>query len=258
MQNYQDFLKKTALTQVQSIECYMFNNTKVWLKKASKRHPWWIYAPFQWITKLLGFSLLTPVPNHGGINTIQCEAKRLQTLKNTGIAVPELLAQSDLGILIQDITPEGNPTIQLDQALAQAIAFETRQKLFFKTVGEIKKIHQKNQYLSEAFARNILIDTEGSLYFIDFETDPLKTLNLEICQARDWLCFLFSTAFRFSEQEAVHIQEQFKKELQGYPDALFELKLIGKRFAWLNKVGVEKTGSDGKRLKVFLTFLKNL
>lgn len=258
MQNYQNFLNQTAPHQAQSIECYTVNETKVWLKKASQRHPWWIYAPFQWITKIFGLQLLTPVPNHGGKDAIRCEAERLLTLKTAGINVPEVLAQSEQGLLIQDIANPNSITIQLDHAFAQEPNFEQRAHLFLNAVEAIKKLHDKKQYLSEAFARNILVDEQHTFYFIDFETDPLNVLNLETCQARDWLCFLFSTAFRFNEEERPHIEKFFKEALHTNPHALFELGLIGKRFSWLNKIGVEKTGNDGKRLKVFLTFLKNI
>ena len=258
MQKYQEFLEHTVSTQTRSIQSYVIDDLKVWLKKASQRHPWWLYLPLQWISKCLNLQILAPVPNYGGSDAIRCEAKRIRQLEQIGISVPKVLAESNSGLLIQDIANHDQQLKQLDHAFAQEPNFEKRKHLFNITIQALKHIHSKNCYLSEAFARNILVDSQDHISFIDFETDPHITLPLEICQARDWLCLLFSTAFRFKPEERPIIEQLVKDELKDRQDILFQLAKVGRRFAWLNRVGVEKTGNDGKRMKVFLIFLKNL
>lgn len=258
MHKYQEFLEHTAPTQSQSIQPYVIDGLKVWLKKASKRHPWWLYLPVQWLSKLLNIQILTPVPNYGGADAIHCEAKRIRQLEKIGVAVPKVLAESNAGLLIQDIANHDQQLMQLDQALGRESDFQKRKYLFEITIHALKQIHAQNGYLSEAFARNILIDSQQNLSFIDFETDPRATLDLEICQARDWLCLLFSTAFRFNEQERPVMEQLVKQALKDRQDILYQLSKVGRRFGWLNSVGVEKTGNDGKRMKIFLIFLKNL
>ncbi|MHA3058098.1 BUD32 family EKC/KEOPS complex subunit [Acinetobacter sp. ANC 4641] len=258
MHKYQEFLEHTAPTQTESIQSYMIDDLKVWLKKASKRHPWWIYLPLQWFSKLLNMQILAPVPNYGGADAIHCEAKRIRELEAIGASVPKVLAESDTGLLIQDISYHDQQLMQLDHAFARTSDFQQRQNLFEAAIRALKQIHAKNNYLSEAFARNILIDSQQNISFIDFETDPRTTLDLEICQARDWLCLLFSTAFRFNEQERPVIEQLVREALKDRQDILLRLNKVGCRFAWLNSVGVERTGNDGKRMKIFLIFLKNL
>lgn len=258
MHKYQEFLEHTVSSQSRSIQPYVIDGLKVWLKKASKRHPWWLYLPLRWFSKLLNMQILAPVPNYGGSNAIHCEAQRIRQLGEIGVSVPKLLAESSSGLLIQDIAHQDKKLMQLDHALARESDFEQRKNLFETAIHALKQIHAKNCYLSEAFARNILIDSQHNISFIDFETDPHKTLDLETCQARDWLCLLFSTAFRFNEQERPIIEQLVKDELRDRQDILVQLSKVGHRFAWLNRVGVEKTGNDGKRMKVFLIFLSNL
>ena len=258
MPKYQDFLEHTVSNQSRSIQPYVIDGLKVWLKKASKRYPWWLYLPLQWFSKLLNMQILAPVPNYGGSDAIRCEAQRIRQLEKIGVSVPKVLAESDTGLLIQDIANHDQQLMQLDHALAREPDFNKRKQLFETAVHALKKIHAKNCYLSEAFARNILVDSQQNISFIDFETDPHQTLDLETCQARDWLCLLFSTAFRFNDQERPSIEQLIKHELKDRQDILFQLHKVGHRFAWLNRVGVEKTGNDGKRMKVFLIFLSNL
>ena len=254
---HHEFLTKTAPQQKDSIQGYRLEDgSKVWLKKAVSRHSKWLYMLVQWLAHICQLDLLLPVRNYGGKEAILCEAERLNTLANVGVRVPKVLALSNAGLLIEDMAIQGKKIRQIDQALAQEKDFAKRKAIFQLTVSEIQKIHQKDQYLSEAFARNILIDSNKQISFIDFETDPSTVFDLQTCQARDWLCFLFSTTFRFSEQERIEIIQLIKKELPTH--TLFKLHQLGQRFAWLNKIGVEKFGNDGKRLKIFLIFLTNL
>lgn len=259
MQKYQDFLNQQVLIQTKSMKAYRLNDLKVWLKKSSTRHPWWIYLPLQWFSKLFQLDLLVPVPNHGGKDAILCEAKRLETLASIGINVPKVLAVSAKGLLIEDIASGNDKKLmQLDRALSDEPNFEKRSSLFLKTIHAIQDIHSKNQYLSEAFARNILVDSQQNIAFIDFETDPATVLDIDTCQTRDWLCLIFSTAFRFNDQERPYIEAMLKQQLEKSPKTLQDLNRIGKKFAWLNKIGIEKVGNDGIRMKDFLIFLNHL
>ena len=258
MQKYQKFLADTVVTQTDSIRSYQLDDIKVWLKKASKRHSKWLYTLASWAARLFNVQILTPVPNYGGAESIRCEANRIQTLASIGVNVPQILAVSDQGLLIQDISHDGSPLMQLDHALAHEANFERRFAFFKQASQEIKKIHLKNNYLSEAFGRNILVDHQLNVSFIDFETDPRTVLDLETCQARDWLCFIFSTAFRFNEQERPQVENYISNLLKDQPTSIAQLSKLGRRFGWLNQVKVEKTGNDGKRMKIFLMFLQKL
>lgn len=255
---YASFLQENALEQVDPVQPYNINNQKVWLKKASQRHSTWIYLPLQWLSKLLGLSMLAPVPNKGGEDAIACEVSRIQTLKKLGISVPDLLAFQNNAFLSKDASSNGNPVVQLEEALSIQTTTEQRLALFHKAIDALEDIHLQNSYLSEAFARNILVDNEQNFSFIDFETDPGQYLSLEDCHTRDWLCFIFSTSHRFDEHELDQAAELLVDALRLHPQAFKDICRVGRKLIWLLAIKPEKFGNDGKRLRKCIYLLKIL
>jgi hypothetical protein len=61
----------------------------------------------------------------------------------------------------------------------------------------LARLHARGQYLSQGFARNIIVDTASQpprlAGAIDFEDNPLEVMSLPEAQVRDWLAFLQST-----------------------------------------------------------------
>lgn len=255
---YAEFLQAHALTQVPTVQSYEINAQKVWLKKAAQHHSTWIYLPLKWLSGLFGLTMLVPVPNRGGIEAIACELKRIKTLKQAGITVPEILAEQENAFLLKDNADKGSSVIQFEYALQQQPTTEARLALFQKAINAIENIHQKNCYLSEAFARNILIDAEHNFSFIDFETDPGEYMSQQDCYTRDWLCFVFSSAHRFPDHElddAIHI---LRTSLTPHPKTLQDIGKIGSKISWLLKINPDRFGNDGKRLKRSIYMLNRL
>ena len=255
---YNDFLKKNALKQEKSVQSYKINHQKIWLKKASQRHSTWIYLPLQWCSKLLGLSMLAPVPNRGGEEAIACEISRIQALKKLDIHVPDILAYQNNAFILKDASLNGEPVTQLDHALSIQETTEQRLALFSNTTKALENIHQENSYLSEAFARNILVDTDQKFSFIDFETDPGQYLSLKDCHTRDWLCFIFSTAHCFEKHELNQAAKVLVNTLELTPDVFNDICRVGRKITWLLKLKPEKLGSDGKRLTKCISILKML
>lgn len=252
---YSDFLKKNSLIQKSSVQSYETNNQKVWLKKATQRHSTWIYLPLQWFSKLLGLSMLAPVPNRGGEEAIACEVNRIQSLKKLGVRVPDILASQKDAFLLKDTSPNEEPVIQLERALSIQLTTENRLALFQKAIDTLESIHLKNSYLSEAFTRNILVDSEQNFSFIDFETDPGQYLSLDDCHTRDWLCFIFSTSHRFEEHELDQAADLLINTLKLHPHTFKDICRVGNKITWLLSLKPEKLGSDGKRLKKCISLL---
>lgn len=170
MSDYQSFLESTLATQSDSIQSYELDSRKVWLKKASERHGLWLYTPLKWLAKIFNLGSITPVPNQGGSAAIQCEFKRIQQLKALGISTPNVLALSKKGILLEDVGSQRQSQVsQLDQKIASLKDHPEQQfDLFHQAIQAIRQIHQHEGYLSEAFARNILVDEQNQFTFIDF------------------------------------------------------------------------------------------
>jgi tRNA A-37 threonylcarbamoyl transferase component Bud32 len=254
-QFYFNFLQEHLEKQKDSIESYKIENKKVWLKKASSRHSSWIYLPLTWFSKIFGLGFLKPVPNYGGEISIKCEVKRIQQLSQTGIHVPEILAYSSQGILLKDAARENKPVLQLQEALKQEASTETRLSLYTDAIQQIQSIHNASCYLSEAFSRNILVDQDRNFSFIDFETDPGEVLTLDECYARDWLCFIFSTASCFNEDEIDQVRYLLRDHLIKDQKTYHTLCKVGRKIKWILKLKLEKLGSDGRRLNKCILLL---
>ena len=255
---YLNFLDQASKTQKKSVQKYELHGEQVWLKKASKRHSTWIYLPLGWVSKLLGLHMLAPVPNYGSNKAISCEIQRLQELQELGIRVPTLLAQRQDCFLIQDAAQNKGQSVQLGSALKKQPNTESRLTLYAKAVQAIHDIHSRNAYLSEAFARNMLIDDQQNLTFIDFETDPAHVLSLEECQSRDWLCFIFSTADYFNDDELLQASYLLSLILSEHPQSFSDVSRVAQKAQWIAKLKPEKLGHDGVRLVKCIQLLQHI
>ncbi|MFM6905932.1 MAG: serine/threonine protein kinase [Acinetobacter tjernbergiae] len=260
MDDFQNFLETSLTGQQSSIHVYDLSSRKVWLKKASERHGLWLYTPLKWLAKIFNLGAMVPVPNQGGSAAIQCESKRIQQLKSLGVSTPNVLAISQKGILLEDIgSQHQTQVIQLDQALAQCQNdIASKSLLFSQAIQAIQYIHSQKGYLSEAFARNILVDQNHQFSFIDFETDPLEVLSLHDCFVRDWLLFIFSTAYHFEFEQLADASQILYRALLAEPQVYSDICKVGKRLKWVLNFNISKVGNDGKRIQKCVLFLRYL
>lgn len=244
-----DFLRQNAASQQVAIARYRTESGPVWLRKALAHHALWIYTPLRWLTRFLRVRALQPVPNPGGAIAVNREAKRLRELANAGIAVPVLLAKQEDALLMTDVSMEGKSR-QLEHALKQSESGHQCLQLFAQAVQSLGRVHAADQYLSQAFARNIMLTNDGSIAFIDFEDDPGEVMALPLCQARDWLCFIFSTAIIMAQknQSDVAVSTLTETISQGSYAAQKALLKVCRRLAWIRFLPIAKLGSDGLRV----------
>ncbi|WOE32873.1 MULTISPECIES: serine/threonine protein kinase [unclassified Acinetobacter] len=256
MSQYSNFIEQMSLEQQSSIQSYELQNQKVWLKKASPRHATWIYLPLHWISKCLGLNMFAPVPNYGGKQAIDCEVKRIQQLHRLGIQVPEILAYNDSAVLLKDAAQAGQQIEQLEYALKKSQPSASRLSLYADAICAIQHIHDLDCYLSEAFARNILVDNQHQFTYIDFETDPKQRLSLQDCQTRDWLFFMFSTACHFNEDEIQSASTLLIENISKNKAIYHDICRVGRKLQWILKLKLEKLGGDGRRLRKGLLLLQ--
>lgn len=163
------------------------DGTKVWIRKAGRHNARWRYALLGMVARYLKLGVLKPVPSLGGEPAITTESKRLYELRAAGIAVPELLAVRKNALMFGNL--EGIP---LDTQIRQE-AEAGKSDAWLAGLEAIARVHKKRQFLSQAFARNMMSDGKN-ISFLDFEDDPSEVLTIAQCQARDWLCYIHSTA----------------------------------------------------------------
>ncbi len=154
-----------------------------------QRHPA-LYRLLNALAWMTGAPFLKAVPMHGGAQAQQTEVARLRALHAAGARVPQVLhvapdhfvmqwlGGDHLGTLLQAGHPQG--------------------EALWREAGDLLvRLHARGQYLSQGFARNLIVDTSHEpprlAGAIDFEDDPLQVMSLPQAQVRDWLAFLQST-----------------------------------------------------------------
>jgi tRNA A-37 threonylcarbamoyl transferase component Bud32 len=222
-------------TAIQRIET---SNGHVWLKVASKPHPKAGYWLLNLLSKTIGSDLVRAVPNPGGNQSIAIEKERIESLAQHGIKVPEIIDAGDDFILLSHLGDDMRSHLNGMHNVKDRLA------LLKQVTQSIVKLHQKEQYLSQAFARNITIDSEGQVGFIDFEDDPLTVLKLHQAQARDILLFVNSTAYLFQDSIQVYVEsmtrflsaysDEIQQELQQASKVMSSLVKLA-RYNWLGR-----------------------
>lgn len=164
-----------------------------WLKLAVPPSPAWRYQLLGLAARALRLTALQPLRPPGGHGGLALEARRLQGLREAGLRVPEVLADSTDWLVLADLG-----SITLEHSLRQASADE-RLRLWQEGAAYLIRAHRAGQYLSQAFSRNFVCSVHG-LGAIDFEDDSCAMMTLTDAQVRDWLPYCFSTAIYFRER----------------------------------------------------------
>src|SRR5690606_1362782 len=140
------------------------------------------------VARRLGMAALRPPPHRGGRQALAVEARRLRTLGQQGVPVPEVLSvdgdtlwRSDMGRTLASQLREAGGDAGAIDALAGAAA------------SAIADAHRRGAYLGQPLPRNMTFGENG-IGFLDFEEDPLEVMSLEQAQARDWVMFAFGMA----------------------------------------------------------------
>lgn len=194
----QSWLREHAQQQRENIARHVLpDGQSAWLRRAGARNPAWRYGVMALVARGLGLDVLRPVPNLGGEAAIATEARRLRDLAARGVLVPQLLAAQTDALLISDVGGE-NLLVRIS-----AQAREGSLQHWQLGLEAIAQAHARGAYLSQAFARNMVIHENGDIAFIDFEDDPGDYLPVIACQCRDWLCYLQSSAWPIAENQLI-------------------------------------------------------
>ena len=243
--NYAAQLAALAAAQTETIARHRLDNGEtVWLRKAAPRQAAWRYSLLNGLAKVCRLGVLTPVPNPGGEAGIAIEAGRLRELAAAGIPAPKLLAVQENALLMSHMG---------EQTLLIAIEKQTEAgslEGWLQGLHAIEAVHRQNQFLSQAFARNMVLTETGGIGFIDFEDNPATVLSLQQCQSRDWLCYLQSTAdillrSGLLDQAAEHCKACLQRQ---NPAIIRTLRRSVRPILWMRRIQSERWGCDTLRL----------
>jgi tRNA A-37 threonylcarbamoyl transferase component Bud32 len=203
----------------------------------------------KWLSLLTRNPLLQPVPAYGGARAQNTEVQRLQQLSAAGLPVPVVLHQAPDYIALQFLPGES-----LQHGLTQTP--DLAMGLFEQGLLAIWHVHKQGQYLSQAFARNIMVSS-GQLWFIDFEDDPLEVMDVQQAQTRDWLAYLLSTIWMANAPQEALLQSWHR--LFEQLDANTQKRLVQScsRLVWLRHLSNQRKpwGRDVVTLQALGDFL---
>lgn len=144
------------------------------------------YNVLNGVARMVGLPMLRAAPALGGATSQRVEVERLRSLAEAGVCVPEVL-HVDEHFFVQRFIQGPLLFERLRDGDAPALLWWQR------GVHMLVELHASQQYLSQAFTRNIITVGEH-LAMIDFEDDPLQVMPLAQAQARDWLAYLYTSA----------------------------------------------------------------
>lgn len=171
------------------------------------------------LARMLRIRALRPPPHAGGAEARRIEARRLAELDALGVHVPHIMGESESVLVLSDLGQT------LAQRLREAGDDDARiDALTASVVAAIARAHRDGAYFGQLLPRNIAIDDDGIVGFLDFEEDPLQVMSLRDAQTRDWLLFAFGMT-RYYEQRPQVLADLIAGALR---DALQE---VGERTA---------------------------
>ncbi len=215
--DYAAFLQEQLPLQHALVQQHQWQGQTLWLKKAGPRHGMWRYQLLGAVARISRSALLQPVPNLGGQAAIATEVRRLQDLAAAGIRVPEVLAVQADGFLMRNLG-QHHLLHELHSA-AHSPGRTGLLPLWQEGLDFLSRVHTQGQCLSQAFSRNIVRCDDGELGAIDFEDDPSASLPLALCQARDALAFVHSSAL-FLQEDLPQAQALWRQWLAGQNAAM--------------------------------------
>ncbi len=261
-----DFLRTTLPTQQAGIARHVLDGRRVWLKKAGPRNPRWRYWLLGALAGALRLDVLKPVMNLGGEAAIAHEARRLRELAALGVRVPQVLAEQPDGLLLSDLgdhrAASHATTAPVDTMLGEIAAAARRGQAdalatWKLGLDAIADVHARGSYLSQAFARNLVLCPDGRIGFIDFEDDPGHSLGVAQCQARDWLSYMQSTAMYLVQAEAIAVATPIWHDVLSHEPAEVRRAIedAASRMRWLRGLPHgPRWGTDTRRLRSAAVF----
>lgn len=171
--------------------------TVLWVKRAEPPHPSVLIRLYN--LAMTPVPLLRSVPNPGGVAALHNESRRLHALAAQDVPVPQVVAQGAQWLATTDAGAEPLQA-RLDRLLHarddSGVLAAWKQGL-----RAIANAHARGAYLSQCFARNMVVGPNDRIHFIDFEEDPGEVMTVAQAQVRDWALYVHSTAFFLQQRE---------------------------------------------------------
>ena len=260
--NYNEELQSLLPQQTRPLQRYFLPNEEwVWVRKAYPANPAIYYKLLEILTVYIFRLPIFRPAYRGKKQAIIDEATRLAALEKAHISAPKLLAQSEDGLMMSDLG-KGQTLKTLDDLMANRADCKMAIFPVWKSgIDALIALHNKGQYLAQAFARNMLELPDKQVAFLDFEEDPAHKLTLTECQVRDILCYLFSSVHYFCDEDDIDDALNYCAEQRptARPETVALFYQTIRKFKWMRYLhSPYLMGRDGKRVARTVHFLAKL
>jgi hypothetical protein len=178
------------------VQIFNLSEGKVIVKGQRAVRPPWRHLVLTGLSRLIRLPCARAVPVHGGERSQAIELQRIKALADSACKVPPVLhVGKDYFVMPYLGQHNGSAAITQPDTRLALLAWQQAMQYFVD-------VHAKGQYLSQAFARNLLQTADGFVA-IDFEDDPLEVMSLAHAQVRDCLLLLFSSVWFINASDDV-------------------------------------------------------
>ena len=182
------------------------------------------------VARALGINPLRPPVLLDAEAACRTELAMIRRLAALGMRVPEVIEAGERHLLLSD----------LGETLAGACSREPdperRRQLVALGLDALAQLHARGGWLSQAFARNLTLSSDGQIGFIDLEQDPGTVMSPAAAMARDVLFYVHSTARYLVDQPGVHAQLLDRHLQREDPVVRRKVRMAGRRLGWLAPV----------------------
>jgi hypothetical protein len=201
-----------------------FDGRPAWRKRYGAPERRLRKAMMRWLMRRFGLWPLVPPLPLDAAQACRTEYAMIRQLAACGACVPEVLSATATELVLSDLgeTLSARCKAEPDES--------SRSLLLRKGLDALAELHGRGGYLSQAFARNLILSGDR-IGFIDLEEDPLTIMPLAAAQARDLLLFVHSTARFLGPREYSRLlTEHMAREAE--PIAV-QVANVARRLAWL-------------------------
>lgn len=226
-----------------------FEGQRAWVKTVPpKKQTLSFCAKKKWAALLSPLAMARPTTTCG-LGILRLESKRLRELAKLGAPVPSILKETQDSLVIADAG------LNLEKVIKRSDD-PKRFALLMKAIESIQRLHTLETAHGRGMLKDMVINDQGHISFIDLAEDPLSHMTLAQAKGRDWLMFLFSALPFTQESQQVKLIEVVKAAMDPLTLKEFKrtIRLI-KRLQFLMPVLSKWGAKDGQRAVLLVDLL---
>tara|TARA_B110000285_G_scaffold98730_1_gene112563 strand:- start:4092 stop:4868 length:777 start_codon:yes stop_codon:yes gene_type:complete len=203
------------------VEQTIFDGQPAWIKRPEETRS----SRFVILHKILQHimpKVLHPTGALGGMGAIRQEAKRLEIFGAASLPVPKVLALTEGSVVLSDTGK------QLRGVLLGMTDAQLKFLILERAIRGLVAVHAAGLSHGRPFLKDMTVDADDTLHFLDLEEDPTARMSLEDAQARDvWL--LLSSCTEFCEEPFKDLNHLLNIYISEYRSSIsVNLSALGK------------------------------